>query len=367
MSTARRTPLYGVQQERGGRFVDFAGWHLPVQFAGIIAEHLAVRTAVGLFDVSHMGEIIIDGPGALGAVQYLVTNDISRLADGKAAYAFMCVEAGGIVDDLIVYRESCESFFLCVNAGRKDADLAHILAVAARFRCRVRDVSDAHAQLALQGPRAIELLSKLTSIELAALRPFCFADGEVAGIVTRVARTGYTGEDGVELYCESSRAEELWRAIELAGEGLGLVPCGLGARDTLRLEMKYPLYGSDIDLTHNPLEAGLGFAVKLDKGDFIGRAALAEVTAKGPARRWVGLKIIKGRNIARHGHVIYHEGAAQGAVTSGTFSPSLSLPIAVGYVPAAMASVGTEVEIDIRGQRVLATVVSTPFYVRGKT
>ena len=342
----------------------FAGWEMPVQFAGIIAEHQAVRTRVGLFDVSHMGELTIEGPDALAAVQYAVTNDVAKLRDGTALYAAMCVESGGIVDDLIIYREAADRFFLCVNASRKDADFAHLRAVVTRFRCRVYDRSDDFAQLALQGPKALALLGELTALAVGMMPSFTFVDGTVAGITgVRIARTGYTGEDGVELYCAPQAADALWRALERAGEKYGLAPCGLGARDTLRLEMKYPLYGNDIDLEHNPIEAGLGWIVKLAKGDFLGHTAIAAVAANGPARQWVGFKM-NGRGIPRHGHRIRADGKDVGVVTSGTHAPSLGEAIGAGYVTANLAAVGTKLEIVVRDKVVPAVVVDTPFYQR---
>jgi len=364
MSETRRTPLYRVQAERGGRFVPFAGWEMPVQFTGLLAEHQAVRERVGLFDVSHMGEVVIEGQEALAAVQHLVTNDVSRLEDGTALYTVMCVESGGIVDDLIVYREASDRYFLCVNAGRKDEDVAHITSTLKRFACTVTDRSLDFAQIAVQGPRALALLSELTRVKVAAMPSFTWQDASVAGIdAVRIARTGYTGEEGAELYVAPGRAEELWRALEKAGEKHGLALCGLGCRDTLRLEMKFPLYGNDIDLEHNPIEAGLSWVVKLNKGEFLGRAALAACAAAGPSRRWVGFKM-EGRGIPRHGYPVHVGGKEVGLVTSGTHSPSLGEPIGAAYVPAAVAAVGSKLEIIIRDKPVAAVVVKTPFYKR---
>lgn len=362
--TTRHTPLYQVQLERGGRFVSFAGWQMPVQFAGVMAEHQAVRTRAGLFDVSHMGEMLVEGPDALAALQYAVTNDVSRLVDGKAQYALMCAPSGGVIDDLIIYREAADRYFVCVNASRREVDFSHLRTAVTRFRCKVSDCSDDYAQLALQGPKALGLLASLTDLDLQGLPSFSFVDGCVAGIdKVRVARTGYTGEDGVELYCAPHVAEELWRAIEKAGAAYSLALCGLGARDTLRLEMKYPLYGNDIDLEHNPIEAGLGWVVKLNKGDFVGRAPIAAALANGPERRWVGFKMV-GRGIPRHGYPIRVDGRAVGNVTSGTHSPSLGEPIGVGYVPASFAAKGMDIEVVIRERAIAAVVVDTPFYKR---
>ncbi len=364
MNATRRTPFYSIQEARGARFVPFAGFELPVQYAGVVAEHQAVRSAAGLFDVSHMGEVVIEGPEAESAVQWLVTNDVAKLSDGKALYTVMCREDGGIVDDLIVYRQAHDSYFLCINGACRAGDVAHIQSQAGRFNCRVTDTSDAWAQVAVQGPHAEAILSRLTALPLAAIAPFGFADGEVAGCRgVRVARTGYTGEPGFELYIPVKPAAQLWVALEEAGLSQGLALCGLGARDTLRLEMKYPLYGSDIDLQHNPLEAGLGWVVKLNKGEFSGRAALQAVKSQGPARKWVGFKML-GRGIPRPGYPIHAGGAPVGVVTSGTHSPSLGEPIGCGYVPTALAALGSEFEVIIRERPVAARVVETPFYKR---
>lgn len=370
MTELKRTPLYAVQAENGGKFVPFAGWEMPVQFSGLMAEHQAVRTQVGLFDVSHMGEIIIEGPQAFDAVQFLITNDVAKLSDGKALYTVMCVENGGIVDDLIVYRENTQRFFICVNASRRADDFAHMRAVCKRFDCTVTDVSDEYAQLALQGPHAAALLAELVDAsvqaKVAAMEAFSWLDAPVAGLSwVRIARTGYTGEHGYELYARSSEGDALWRAIMRVGDKHGLLLCGLGCRDTLRLEMKYPLYGNDIDLEHNPLEAGLGWVVKFAKGDFVGKAALEAVKAQGVARKWVGFKMLD-RGIPRHGYPIAVDGQEVGVVTSGTHSPSLGEPIGTGYVPAHLAALGSRFDVVIRNKAVLAEVVKTPFLVREK-
>ncbi len=362
----RKTPLYEVFAQRGARFVPFAGWEMPVQFTGLIDEHTAVRTRVGLFDVSHMGEVTIAGKDALPAVQHLITNDASKLVDGKAIYTVMCVPEGGIVDDLIVYREAADRYFLCVNAGRKDADVAHIKATLSRFDCKIDDRSDDWAQIAIQGPRALQLVASLTKADVQGLASFSFVDTTVGGVGgVRIARTGYTGEPGVELYVAAKDAVKLFSAVEEAGKPHGLALCGLGARDTLRLEMKYPLYGNDIDLAHTPLEAGLGWVVKLDKPDFVGKAALAAQKQKGVARKWVGFKM-QGRGIPRHGYAIAKDGKTVGEVTSGTHSPSLGEPLGAGYVPSALAEVGSTFDVIIRDKPVPAVVVKTPFYKPGE-
>ena len=365
-TTLKRTPLYHVQHAHGGRFVPFAGWEMPVQFAGVMLEHTAVRQRAGLFDVSHMGEIVVAGPQALAALQAICTNDLATLVAGRALYTVMCTPDGGIIDDLIVYCEQPRSrYFLCVNASRRDDDLAHIVLHAKPFDCTVEDVSDTYAQLALQGPAALSILAAVCPAAVASLPAFAWADTSIAGLaagdMVRVARTGYTGEHGYELYCSNTAAEPLWQALEAAGQAHGLVPCGLGARDTLRLEMKYPLYGNDIDLAHNPLEAGLGWVVKFNKGDFCGRDALLATKQQGCTRRWVGLKMTE-RGIARPGYPIVAAGKEVGMVTSGTHSPTLGEPIACGYVPQDLAAVGTPVSILIRDKPVAAVVAKTPFY-----
>lgn len=364
MEQLKRTPFYALQAARGARFVPFAGYEMPVQFTQVMAEHHAVRKQAGLFDVSHMGEFIVEGAGALAALQKAVTNDVAKLTDGKALYTVMCVDNGGIVDDLIIYRESGTRFFLCVNASRRADDFAHLQTVVKGFDCRLTDESDAWAQLALQGPAAEAILQPLVRADLKALASFGFVDATVAGVPgVRIARTGYTGEPGFELYVKNAGAEALWRALDESGRAHGLALCGLGCRDTLRLEMKYPLYGNDIDLDHNPLEAGLGWVVKLDKGDFVGRAALERVKAEGVKRKWVGLRMVD-RGIPRHGYPIEVGGRVVGVVTSGTHSPSLNEPIGAGYVETAHAALGSKIEVIIRDKKVLAEVCKTPFYKR---
>jgi aminomethyltransferase len=356
-----RTPLYSLHLARGGRFVDFAGWEMAVQFAGLVSEHLATRSHAGLFDVSHMGELTVTGPQALAALQYLVTNDVAKLQDGRALYTVLCVADGGMVDDLIIYREHAESYFLCVNASRRQVDLAHIKQHSSKFNCQVTDVSDNWALLALQGPQAQTIVTALCPDETASLRPFAWMHTELAGVPVRLARTGYTGEHGFEIFVAPAAAEALFLALEKAGTPLGMQLCGLGARDTLRLEMKYPLYGNDIDLQHHPLEAGLGWVVKFTKGDFLGRAALLRHKEQGPVRVWVGFKML-GRGIARAGYKVVAQGKEVGCITSGTHSPSLGEPIACGYVPVALSKPGTTLDIIIRDRPVQAQVVNTPFY-----
>lgn len=360
VTALKRTPFYAAQAALNGRFVPFAGYEMAVQFAGLMAEHNAVRNAVGVFDVSHMGEVIFEGPDALQALQWIVTNDVGRLVDGGALYTVMCVETGGIVDDLIIYRESATRFFVCVNASRRADDVAHMQAQAKRFNCSVTDVSDEWGQLAIQGPKADDVVAALGDGSLRGMTSFTFRDVMLAGCNVRVARTGYTGEPGYEVYVRPADADTFWNAMMSAGAAFGLVPCGLGARDTLRLEMKYPLYGNDIDLEHSPLEAGLGWVVKLEK-DFLGRSALAAQKEQGVTRKLVGFTMTE-RGIPRQGYIVRSGGQDVGVVTSGTHSPSLGEPIGVAYVPSALAAIGSTFDVIIRDKAVPAVVVKTPFY-----
>ncbi len=356
---ARRTPLYDTHVKAGGKVVDFAGWEMPVQYSGIIEEHAAVRTAAGLFYVSHMGEIELTGPKAIEGAQRLITNDLAKAKDGQAVYAGLLNERGGFVDDVVAYRFSPERILICVNAGNRDKDWAWMKERASG--ADIRDRGDEFAQLALQGPKAASILQRLTKTELSPIANYRFTEGEVAGIGCIISRTGYTGEDGFELYCPPDKAAALWDALLNEGAADGLKPCGLGARDSLRTEMKYALYGNDIDDDHTPLEAGLGWIVKMDKGDFIGRAALEKQKAEGVTRKLVGFTLTD-RGIPRHGYPILKDGQRVGEVTSGTQSPSLKQPIGMGYVPVALAAEGSTFEVEIRGRPVGARVVKTPFY-----
>jgi len=360
---AQRTALHDVHVRAGARMVEFAGWDMPVQYQGILAEHAAVRERAGLFDVSHMGEVVFRGPKALQALQRLFTNDLSRCADGQAQYGVLCREDGGIVDDVVVYRRAADDLLVCVNASnrQKDHDWLHGHA----FGADVANESDAWGQLALQGPRAPEVLQKLTSLRLSSIGTYHFAPGEVAGIPCLVARTGYTGEDGFELFCDAGRSPALWSALLEAGAPEGLTPCGLGARDSLRLEMAYRLYGNDMDDGTTPLEAGLGWVVKLGKGDFVGRDALVKQKEAGLSRKLVGFTLIE-PGIPRHGHAVLQDGKPVGAVTSGTRSPSLGTSVGLAYVPPGLAAEGSTFAVDIRGRAVAAKVVKTPFYARKK-
>jgi aminomethyltransferase len=360
----RRTSLFEIHQAAGGRIVPFAGWELPVQYTGVTEEHVAVRTRAGLFDVSHMGEILIEGPGALHAVQRLITNDAGRLTVGAGLYTPMCLPTGGIVDDLTVFRTAEEAYLLIVNAATKAKDLAWIREHA--VPATVRDLSDETALLALQGPHAEPVLSAVTGRDLASLSAFHLIDAvTIAGVRATASRTGYTGEDGFEIGCPWRTAPVVWEALMTAGRAYGLVPVGLGARDTLRLEAGLMLYGQDIDETTSPLEAPLGWTVKFDKGDFIGREVLAQQRQGDVTRRLVGFEMVD-RAIPRHECVILTGNQRIGRVTSGTFAPFLQRSIGMGYVPLEMTTPGARVDIEVRGRPMQARLVRLPFYRRPK-
>ncbi|HIY54712.1 MAG TPA: glycine cleavage system aminomethyltransferase GcvT [Candidatus Dorea merdavium] len=355
-----KTPLYEAHVRAGGKMVPFAGYLLPVQYqTGVIKEHMAVRQAAGLFDVSHMGEILCEGPDALANLQRLLTNSFVNLTDGQARYSPMCNERGGTVDDLIVYKRSDNHYLIVVNAANKDKDYQWMLDHQSGDVI-FRDVSEGYAQLALQGPKAMKILGKLAREESIPKKYYhAVFDGEVAGIPCIVSRTGYTGEDGVELYLDSAQAEEMWEALLEAGKEEGLIPCGLGARDTLRMEAAMPLYGHEMDEEVTPLEAGLGFAVKMAKEDFIGKKAMEE--AGEPGRKRVGLQVT-GRGIIREKQPVYLEGEKIGTTTSGTHCPYLGYPVAMALVDAAYAAEGILVNVEVRGRMVEAQMVPLPFY-----
>ncbi|HSB20328.1 MAG TPA: glycine cleavage system aminomethyltransferase GcvT [Anaeromyxobacteraceae bacterium] len=360
---ALRTPLYDVHVRSGARIVEFAGWDMPVQYAGILDEHEAVRTRAGLFDVSHMGEVVFRGPRALESLQRLFTNDLSKCADGQAMYGCLCRDTGGIVDDVVVYRRGAADLLVCVNAANRAKDFEWLRDHAGG--ADVRNESDEWAQLALQGPAAPGVLQKLTSVRLSSVGTYRFTTGDVSGVPCLIARTGYTGEDGFELFCPPDRAAALWDALLEAGKAEGAAPAGLGARDSLRLEMAYRLYGSDMDDGTTPLEAGLGWVVKLDKGDFVGREALVRQKEAGLQRKLVGFTLTD-PGIARHGYRALRDGQPVGTVTSGTKSPSLGIPIGLAYLPAALGAEGSTFAVEIRGRAAAARVVKTPFYSRKK-
>jgi len=355
----RRTPLFSEHNNLGGKLIDFGGWELPVQYSGIIQEHEAVRTHAGLFDVSHMGEITVNGPRSEEFVQTVVTNDISRMQDGQVMYSLMCYPDGGVVDDLLIYRYDRMSFLLVVNAANADKDYAwleeHAIAGAA-----LKNVSDDYAQLALQGPSAQDVLQQLTDRNLAELRFFRFWPSvEIAGATVLVSRTGYTGEDGFELYLKPADAVRLWQQILRVGAPLGVVPVGLGARDTLRFEAGLPLYGQEIARDITPLEAGLQTFVKFSKHDFVGKAALVEQQQQGTPRKTIGLVMLD-KGVPRSGYEVYANDESIGRITTGSYAPSLKQNAAYALVASSFS--GEEVSVEIRGKRLRASVVPAPLY-----
>jgi aminomethyltransferase len=354
----KRTPFHDIHVALGAKIVPFAGYEMPVQYpAGISAEHKAVREQCGVFDVSHMGEFIVRGAKAVEFVDYVTTNNVAALALGQVHYSTILNERGTIEDDCLVYRFA-DHVMMVVNASNAEKDHAHIVRHAARFGVTVENVSDDMALLAVQGPRAAEILQTLTRTDLSKIGYYHFTEGEVAGMPMIISRTGYTGEDGFELYHDNAYGEKLWHALMGTGR---ITPCGLGARDTLRLEMGMALYGNDIDDTVTPLEANLAWLVKLPKGDFVGRDALVKQKEQGIPKKLVGF-VASDRNIARHGYPVFYQGTPSGVVCSGTMSPTLGMPIGTCYLPTAGAKEGTEFEIEIRGKRVGARVVKPPFY-----
>ena len=358
----RRTPFHAFHVGAGGRLVDFAGYEMPLQFTGIVKEHKAVRESVGLFDVSHMGEVEVHGPGALALTQRLITNDASKLADGQALYTPMCLPTGGIVDDVLVYRLGAERFLFVVNAANAAKDFAW-MAEHQTTDAQVVDRSDEFGQLALQGRHAQAILQRITGLDLAQVAFYHFAEGEVAGVPALVSRTGYTGEDGFEIYMATDHGAPIWEALMEAGEPEGLAPVGLGARDTLRLEMKMALYGNDITEQTTPLEATLGWVVKMDKGEFIGRDALVAQKEQGLSRRLVAFQLTD-RGVPRHGYPVLIDGQVAGEVTSGAMSPSLGVAIGLAYVPKGYWKPGRTFGVDVRGKAKNAVVVKPPFYNR---
>ena len=363
-TTLQRTPLHAEHQRLGAKLVPFAGFEMPVQYpAGITAEHNAVRTAAGLFDVSHMGEFEVRGERALDFVQHVTTNDASKLEVGQAQYSTFVNERGGVVDDLLVYRFA-DRYMLVVNGANREKDWSWVSRFAPRFGVDLVDRSDEIALLALQGPGAEAILSRLTTHDLPSIRYYRFAEGTVDGVPAVISRTGYTGEDGFELYVSAADAPRLWRRVLEAGADDGILPAGLGCRDSLRLEMGMALYGNDLDDDHTPLEAGLGWVVKLDKGEFVGRDALAAQKQAGVPRRLVGFRL-KERGFPRHGYPVAVGGETVGEVTSGTMSPTLGYGIGMAWVPAEHAKAGTEIGIVIRDRAVPAEVVKPPFHTGG--
>src|SRR5258705_522794 len=375
-SEMRKTPLNALHRRLGAKMVNFGGWDMPVEYpstGGLVAEHKAVRGSVGLFDVSHMGDIRIHSGrtagGALAAVQHISMNDASQLAIGQAHYSAMLYPQGTFVDDVIVHRLGEDNFLLVINAGTREKDINWVRQNTKGFDCVVEELSDAYTQLAIQGPRAVEVLQKLTDVDLAPIKNYWFTHGTVCGLKNvLIARTGYTGEEGFEIYVPSDQAtsEQVWDKVMEAGREFGIIPCGLGARNTLRLEAKMALYEHEISDTINVWEAGLDRYCKMEKGDFIGREALERARTAGLKRKLVGVEMVE-RGIARDGYCCCNEaGEAIGVVTSGSPSPTLGKNIALAYVPPAMSAIGTVVYVEIRGQKAKAQVVPTPFYKRAR-
>ena len=358
----RRTPLHDLHVALGARMVPFAGYEMPVQYASIIDEHRTVRSGVGLFDLSHMGEIEVRGSGALGFLSHAVVSDPAALEIGQAQYSMLCQEDGGIIDDLILYRLGADRFMVVCNASNRAAVVAHLTAMDQR-EVELEDRSEEIGLVAPQGPAAASVLSGLTDMDLDAIENYHATEGSVAGVDCVIARTGYTGEDGFELFCDANRAAELWDAITAAGSTAGLKPCGLGARDTLRLEAGMPLYGNELDRDTNPFEVNLGRVVKLEKGDFVGRAALESVKEAGSRRKLIGLQMVDNA-IPRSGYEVRADGRAVGRVTSGTLSPTLGTKIAMAKVETEVAGIGNAFEVVVRDRPYRAEQVKLPFYRR---
>ncbi len=367
--TVRKTALNAVHRRLGSKMVEFNGWDMPVEYSGIIAEHMAVRTSVGIFDVSHMGDIHLSGPEALAAVQHISMNDASRLAVGQAQYSALLYPQGTFVDDVIVHRLGEEEYLLVINAGTREKDFNWVRDNTRQFDCRVENLSDDFTQIAIQGPKGIDLLQKLTDADLSAVKFYWVTRGTVCGLRnTLIARTGYTGEDGFEIYIPSDQetSARVWNEVLEAGKQLGVIPCGLGARNTLRLEAKLPLYGHEISDTINVWEAGLDRFCKMEKPEFIGWAALEKFKSEALKRTLVGLEMIE-RGIARDGYKVWDDrGREIGYVTSGSYAPFLKKNIALAYVPPEYAALGSVSRVEIRGQGVKAQVVPTPFYKKPK-
>jgi len=365
----KRTPLYDRHVAAGARLIPFSGWEMPVQYEGILAEHRRVRSHAGLFDLGHMGQVDVVGPDALAFLQWTTTNDVSRLEPGQAAYGMLPNDDGGVVDDIFVYRkpEGQDGYMVVINAANIERDLARWAELKARrpeFDVEVIFLTDHLGMIAIQGPKAEAITQKLTSVDLAAVPYFSLLDAEIAGIPARVGRTGYTGEDGFELFPAKEQVGELWDALMEAGKDEEIAPIGLGARDTLRLEARMPLYGQELGDTISPYEAGLGWAVKLDKGDFVGREHMAKVKEEGPKRRTVGFKTIGKTGAPRTHYEVAVDGTVIGEVTSGAFSPTLNENIGLALIQAEYAGVGKPLQIIVRGKPVDAVQVKVPFYKR---
>lgn len=362
MPELKRTPLYQVHKELGAKLVEFGGWEMPIQYQGIIKEHQAVRQKAGLFDVSHMGELLVAGPDALNFLQQVVTNDVAKVGIGKIMYTPLINEDGGILDDLLIYNLGLHRYLLVVNASNKDKDLAW-LQLKLSGDVGISDKSDEYGLLALQGPLAQEVLQRLTSMQLETIGAFQFAIGTVGDVPCLISRTGYTGEDGFELYCHPEEVVKLWHAIMEAGQADGVVPCGLGARDTLRFEAALPLYGHELNEDINPLMAGLSWTVKFDKPDFIGRQALLEIKERGNDYKLVGLEMVE-RGIPRADYPVLMDNEQVGWVTTGSFSPTKNVNLALAYVKPQYGDLEQELAVEIRGKAIKAKVVKKPFYKR---
>ena len=361
----KRTPLHEIHRDLGAKMVDFGGWDMPLEYSGIREEHRAVRERAGLFDVSHMGEFEVEGPDALAFIQRLTTNDVSKLEPARIHYSAMLTPQGTFIDDLLVYRRGGGRYLLVVNAGNTPKDFAHAQEIARSYDVKLRNASDDWALIALQGPRAEAILAPLTEADLAAIPYYGFVEGTVSGAPAIISRTGYTGEKGFELYLDPADAPRLFRELLDAGRNDGILPAGLGARDTLRLEAKMALYGHDIDDTVTPLEADLSWIVKMGKGDFEGREALARQKEHGLSKKLAGFELVD-KGIARQGYATTSEHGA-GVVTSGIPSPTLGKSIGLAYLPLADTAIGTELTVDLRGRPARARVVETPFYKRERT
>lgn len=360
----KKTPLNAAHRALGGKMVDFGGWDMPVQYpAGVIEEHIATRTRAGLFDVSHMGEIWVEGPDAIPFVNRITTNDVTKLVDGQAHYSALPNEDGGVVDDLLVYRFADDRLLLVVNAGTTDKDWEWINKNKGNENILLRNASSDYCQIAIQGPKAVEILQKLTENDLAPIGYYHFTEGKVDGVDAIISRTGYTGEDGFEVYAAADRAEQLWNKLLETGKEHGILPCGLAARNTLRLESAMSLYGHELSDEISTLEANLGWITKLQKGDFIGRDQIAALKESGLTRKLIGFEM-KEPGIARDGFDIYVGDEKVGVVTSGSPAPFLKKNIGLAFLPPEFANVGQEIRIDVRGKRLAAEVVPTPFYKR---
>ena len=357
----KATPLLGLHKELGAKLVPFVGWNMPIQFAGVLSEHTCVRERVGLFDVSHMGEIEVKGKDAKKFLQFLLSNNVEKMFDGSILYSLMCYETGGVVDDLLAYRFSENHYFLCVNASNSDKDYDWIARHASSFNVSIKNTSSETSQLALQGPDAKNVLQSLCDISLDDLSYYNFRRGMVNNVESLISRTGYTGEDGFELYLSPEKVSEVFRSLMEQGRSYGIQPIGLGARDTLRIEMGYPLYGNEIDNNPTPLDAGLGWVIKFDKGEFLGRGSLLKQKEQGsPRRKLVGLKLLT-RGVPRAHYQVFKNGESVGEVTSGTFSPTLNTGVGLCYVSSEYSDIGNHLDVKIRDQLVATEVIQLPF------